>query len=404
MKTASIGGHVGAAAIRRSSIGRRLAEADYRPSGFDYLRIGLAFMIVIDHSILVCSGQSGQQWLFGSVLRPIFLALIPMFFALSGFLVASSLIRTRSVVTFVGLRVLRIVPALAVDTVFCALILGIALTDLPLPVYLRSPDFAKYFLNIVGDIHYALPGVFTQNPTRWVNAQLWTIPYELKCYAALTILAVVGFHRRRLLMLLAALLSLAITAAYIVRFPVEIVDVWHLLLPSFLFGVCIYLYRDFIPWNAFLFAASLIASVVLLSLDNVFVLLACLPITYVTVWCGLLTPKRDPIVRSGDYSYPIYLYSFPIQQAIVAVVPLGHVWWVNFLLAVPMTFGLAAFSWHLVEKPAQSNRHYLYALEGWLDNRFGRSTSGQRGKVSASASLPNGEGGAPIDRALAAKD
>src|ERR1700733_4279541 len=248
MTTASISGDVGPVAIRRSSIGYRLAAADNRPSGFDYLRIGLALMIVVDHSILVCSGQSGQQWLFGSMLRPIFLALIPMFFALSGFLVASSLIRSRSVVTFVGLRVLRIVPALAVDTVFCALVLGIALTDLPLPVYLRSPDFAKYFLNIVGDIHYVLPGVFTQNPTRWVNAQLWTIPYELKCYAALTILAVVGFHRRRLLMLLAALLSLAITAAYVVRFPVEIVDVWHLLLPSFLFGVCIYLYRDLIPW------------------------------------------------------------------------------------------------------------------------------------------------------------
>ena len=111
--------------------------------------------------------------------------------------------RSRSLITFVGLRVLRIVPALTVDTLFCAFVLGVLLTDLPLKEYLRSHEFFKYFLNILGNIHYNLPGVFAHNPNHAVNSQLWTIPYELKCYAVLTAMALIGLHRRPLLLLIA---------------------------------------------------------------------------------------------------------------------------------------------------------------------------------------------------------
>jgi len=30
---------------------------------------------------------------------------------------------------------------------------------------------------------------------------------------------------------------------------------------------------------------------------------------------------------------------------------------------------LAALSWHLIEKPAQARRHYLYSFENWLQSR-----------------------------------
>src|SRR5690242_13868600 len=157
-----------------------------RPAGFDYLRMGLALLIIADHSIVACLAAPGQQMVFSSVARPLIMSLVPMFFALSGFLVASSLVRTPSVIEFLGLRIIRIFPALAVDTIFCALIVGVALTELPLKDYFLSRTFAVYFLNIVGDIHYQLPGVFQSNPVNLVNVQLWTIPYELTCYLTLT--------------------------------------------------------------------------------------------------------------------------------------------------------------------------------------------------------------------------
>jgi peptidoglycan/LPS O-acetylase OafA/YrhL len=344
------------------SIGHRLT-LDNRPSGFDYLRITLSLLILADHSVLACLGDAAQRELFGGFGRPLMTCVVPMFFALSGFLVASSLARSRSLVTFVGLRALRIVPALAVDTLFCALVLGVALTSLPLRDYLHAVEFRRYFLNIVGDIHYVLPGVFNENPSNVVNSQLWTIPYELECYAVLTVMAIGGLHRRRALFLIATCLVTFGIALYVYYRPVDVVDVWQLVMPSFLVSAAAYLYRDRLEWSFRLLAVALVAMIVLLNQTGALMTIAAFPIAYVTVWLGMLRPRRDPSIRSGDYSYPLYLYSFPIQQAIIVLIPIGAIWWINLLLAVPLSFVFAAASWHLVEKPLQQRRRYLYALE-----------------------------------------
>lgn len=337
----------------RVSVQDRLAP-DNRPSGFDYLRIILALLILVYHSISTCLGPPAQLMLFSGFGRPLITCMVPMFFALSGFLVATSLERSRNVFTFVGLRVIRLFPALAVDTLFCALFLGTALTSLTWSEYFGSSELHKYFLNMIGDVHYLLPGVFHDNPSRAVNEQLWTIPFELQCYVILAVMAVVGLHRRRGLFALAAGLFTAATAAYVHFHPVAPIDVWHLVVPSFLIGVCIYLYREKIAWSPWLMAVALLAMIVLLYQKTSLMTVAAIPIAYVTVWLGLLRPPRDPLIRSGDYSYPIYLYSYPIQQAIVALFVGGRIWWINLLIAVPVTFTFAAVSWHLIEKPAQT--------------------------------------------------
>jgi peptidoglycan/LPS O-acetylase OafA/YrhL len=46
----------------------------------------------------------------------------------------------------------------------------------------------------------------------------------------------------------------------------------------------------------------------------------------------------------------MYLYGFPIQQTIAFLFPETRIWYVNFLLGVPMAACFAAFSWHVIEK------------------------------------------------------
>lgn len=67
-----------------------------------------------------------------------------MFFALSGFLVAASFERTKTLGMFYGLRAIRIYPALAFDTIVSALILGPLFTGLPLSSYFSDPLFLRY--------------------------------------------------------------------------------------------------------------------------------------------------------------------------------------------------------------------------------------------------------------------
>ena len=169
----------------------RLTAANGRPPGFDYMRLGLAASIIILHSVPTTDGTDHD--IFLTPLRPYIRAILPMFFALSGFLVAGSLERSKTMFGFLGLRVIRIFPALAVEVILSAFLIGAAVTTLPFASYFRDPLFLRYLLNIFGVVHFYLPGVFENNPNpRVVNGQLWTVPIELLCYVTLTALVLLG--------------------------------------------------------------------------------------------------------------------------------------------------------------------------------------------------------------------
>ena len=91
------------------------------------------------------------------------------------------------------------------------------------------------------------------------------------------------------------------------------------------------------------------------------------PLAYATVCLGLTNPPKVAILRSGDYSYGIYVYAYPVQQVFASLGPWAHHWWLNILVCVPASTMVAAVSWHLVEKPALGLRKPLKALEDhWL--------------------------------------
>ena len=158
--------------------------------GFDFLRVMLAVTIVFTHSFLLVDGSYATVDRYR--LWAIFGAAMPMFFALSGFLITGSAGRLK-LRDFLINRSLRIVPALAVDIFVSALVIGTLCTTQPLHDYFSDKKFAHYFLNIIGFIHYELPGVFIANPfPGQVNGSLWTVPFEIGCYAIMSCLIIFG--------------------------------------------------------------------------------------------------------------------------------------------------------------------------------------------------------------------
>jgi peptidoglycan/LPS O-acetylase OafA/YrhL len=353
------------------TLAARLASTDGRPSGFDYLRIVLALSIVAFHSAITAGGKSADTALWASPLQPLLRAILPMFFALSGFLVAGSLERCRTLVSFLGLRVIRIYPALMVEVLLSALIIGPGVTRLSSGAYFGGSEFRHYLLNMTGDIHYRLPGVFANNPfPEIVNLQLWTVPYELGCYLSLAMLAVFGLVRRPFLAPLAA--AALCTAHFAYRlfahhgvFPSAVVQ-GPLLIVSFLCGIALYLYRDRVPWDRWLFAAAAIASLVLLRGVPAGAYPSVILLGYVTVWLGLTNARRIFIIRGADLSYGVFLYGFVIQQLFAFLFPHDRFWWLNILVCIPCALGFAALSWGLIEKPALRLKKPLMALEGML--------------------------------------
>jgi len=60
----------------------------------------------------------------------------------------------------------------------------------------------------------------------------------------------------------------------------------------------------------------------------------------------------DLVTRSGDYSYGVYVYAFPVQQTVVMLIGAHATPLAVFFYSLPVTLMLAYSSWHLIENPS----------------------------------------------------
>lgn len=357
------------------TIGSRL-DALRAPRGFDYLRIGLAICVLVAHSFDITDPTAVRIWTRTSPFAAFKLAILPMFFAVSGFLVTGSLVRARTMSGFATLRVVRLLPALSMEVFLSALLLGPLVTTMVLSDYFTDPLFRAYFLNLLGHPQYLLPGVFLDHPHQEVNMQLWTLPYELFCYGALALLGLAGLLRRPIMGLLILVgMTGAIWLLGLVTSPPRGPWLYSWSLASaFGAGVVLFLYRHALPWNARWGAASLALTILLYSTSYTRAL-AMIPIAYWTVWLGLFNPPASWLAGRYDYSYGVYLLSYPIQQ-LLWIWPLCRVWYTNMALGLVLTLIAAAFSSHFVEQPAMRRKK---AAVGWVEARV----NGVRGYLGA---------------------
>lgn len=324
--------------------------------GFDAIRVGLSLVILLSHTIPICYGNGFAKGFYeNSPLYPVLLALVPMFFGLSGFLVTGSAFRTRSVKVFLTFRLLRIYPALTVEIFLTALLLGPLLTLLPLSEYFSHPTFFEYFGSLIGRVKFTLPGLFESNP--WpstVNQNLWTLKAEFYCYLLMTLLMLSKLVFDRKWFSIAFLAATVVLSAlnfttglgdYTLLFPP------HMLLYYFVLGIFTFHWKHVVPVSFPLFVASLIAAYVLVPLHG-WAYIAAFPLSYSLLYVGMLTIPRIPLLQRGDYSYGIYLFGFPIQQMLVSFFPMLREWWLLFPVSAAIAIGFAALSWHFVEKPA----------------------------------------------------
>ncbi len=343
-------------------------------SGFDYMRLFLSVCIILCHTIILCYPRTVETAMWTGPSRPFFYFLVPSFFAMSGFLVAGSLVRVNNIPAFLTLRAMRILPALCGEVIISAVIIGGILTDLPLSRYFTHKNFYAYFLNIVGDVHFWLPGVLTQHRISKVNAQLWTIPYEFECYALITILAFIGIVRHRAWLAVAAVI-LTLLMNYADYRNGDLIYDWRptglFTVSGFLWGIILYMYRDKIPCNALLFLLATALSWWALTYEET-MYVAGLPVAYMTIYLGLMNPKRTLIITSGDYSYGLYLYGFPVQQALSQLVPASMVWYIHLPLTILIAGFCAVVSWHLLEARVLSKKKQMLALVESLRSRMQR--------------------------------
>lgn len=347
---------------------------DPERNNFGLLRLSAAASVVISHAFYLAGGDDFAQPLSSFTRYNLGQHAVHLFFVISGLTVAGSLDRGSSLKSFALARILRIVPGLGVCVLLTTFALGPWVSTYPLKAYFENSLTYLYPAQTLtlAKISGLLPGVFEANPHAGVvNEPLWTLKYEVLCYAVLALLGATGVWRSSRAFLVVVGLSLVILGpiTMVKTAPIDgttvlgsIARLWL----CFLFGLILYRYRAKVPLS------WLVLTLVVGTWWGFGLGTRLEPIlTFVLAGYGAVTLAACPVgplrqwTNRTDLSYGVYIYGWPISQTLVWAVPgIG-----SSRLAI-VSLLLAAFcgwlSWLFVERPSLRART---TLSSWFRGR-----------------------------------
>lgn len=330
-------------------------------NNFDHLRL-LAAVGVMSLHLVDLSGESALSVLSMHDTK----WALSIFFVLSGYLVFQSCESTPTWRAYAGKRLRRIVPAY-MAAVLGAVLLGAALSRWTLGDYL-GPATARYlvanalFLNFLAP---TLPGVFEGNTLQAVNGALWTIKVELMFYATVPLLVWLVRRWGHWTVLLPVFvlsclwwggcmaLAMRTGKGIYLELAKQLPGQLMFFLPG---ALCFYERERLQRWG---WRVGL-AGALLMAVSQAFDGATVGPGAYLYPWAlaalvfhaafGL--PRLGHVTRWGDLSYGIYIFHFPLIQALVSLGVFKASPWGGVLALLVLVLALAALSWHFIEAPA----------------------------------------------------
>lgn len=337
-----------------------MKSIEHRNNCFDIIRLFAAITVIISH-----------QYSLSGMSEPIFLGMstyggvaVIVFFAISGFLISKSCMRSKGFVLYMLKRVRRIFPALLPCAIFMYLVLGVYLKWGDLSSYINI-SILKNIISVV-TIQGAPPhtGIFEGfiHPYS-LNDSLWTLPLEFLCYLLLGM--VFFLFKNSLKAMLIAFVVLFIISIYLLFNKTAIVffgvvlQAFPMRALSFFTGAIMALTINY--WSdkktkqyILIISFAILFSVAYKNEINVlgYVLLSAITIV---IGCSF----KDRIISGRfDYSYGIYIYSFPVQQFIINKFHFEFYFGMFVSIIVSLFFGF--LSWHFVEsKFVKLNKSYV---------------------------------------------
>lgn len=328
-------------------------------NNYDFLRVFAALCITLTHSynLLQQSELEPLMKFSGQKVDFSFIGL-SIFFSVSGYLVAKSAITSPSFKNYVWKRFLRIQPLLIVVCILSVFILGPLFTSLNIREYFIRTETYSYFRNImpVFGIQFFLPGVFLNNPAEsGVNGSLWTLVTEERLYILLSFVFLFR-QKKKLPFLLAILFLNGFYLAHRIFFHGNLIEyfnrpqVFYALI--FLNASCLYLLKINFEKYAKIFGFLFVLfSLIIFSFFSELaqpIQIFLIPMFVVAI--AHVKGITNRAGRYGDFTYGIYIFSFPVQQMLIAKNAVQNDPLILFLLALSIVIPLAFVSWHLLEK------------------------------------------------------
>lgn len=333
-------------------------QLDPRDNSLNLIRLVLAFLVLVSHAYPIAGRGGGLGWAGESLGGWAVIG----FFAISGYLITGSRVRTTFAV-FLGNRVARIFPA------FLGCLVVVAFGFAPVAYLIERGTLDGFLstantpLNYVlanSGLHmsdYSVAGTLAGNPLpgAW-NGSLWTLYFEFLCYLVVGIAASWAVVRRSPVGI-AVMFGLSVVARaqndrLVGWFGGNLDSQWLFkLLPYFLGGAIVFMLRDRIPLRWQVAVPAAVATWLIVWLAPFWGgQLAAPLVTVVLLWIGRVVPSPAWFQRN-DISYGLYVYAFPTQQMATllgadAFGVVGHI-----AVTLPPTVALAAASWFWLERP-----------------------------------------------------
>lgn len=332
------------------------AKLDSGNNSFGLVRLIAASAVVFSHAWSVTAGNDALEPLEAETGFALGWHAVNLFFALSGLLIAGSLSRSKSILSFAWARVLRIFPALMTVTII-TISLAALIVDTTTWKFTTVVEFLLRNIFLIGATA-TLPGVFQNNPVIGdINIPIWTLKYEVFAYFSIVILTI--FCRRfssHLRIQTTTLVILVMTALIMLFFgPSDTHGRFeHLirLLFAFYLGVAAWHWRELKFLSGLVFVLLSVMNFGLLWLDVSYAAIQIIWLVYAGLLFGIRTYGwASAAADKQDYSYGIYIIGYPIQQIVMAYTGITDPW-LNFVVSLLLVLPLAACSWNFIEKPA----------------------------------------------------
>lgn len=330
-----------------------------RDNNFNLMRLGAAAAVVLSHSFILSYNEPN------SIPRGIGYLAVNCFFIMSGFLVCGSMLNRRDVKEFYKARILRIYPALIFATIACVLVVGPLHTSLSLPDYFSNSGTYAFLLKnsvLLLNVEPYLPAVFgAHGPEFMVNAPIWTLVFEVYLYMFTGLLGLVTLKKpdqnSKLFTSLIITFSTIALVLYIYSitqrgFSSKLLEHSARFAALFGIGATFYVSRRLIQLSPLILVALIAVLVISVKFPTLHKVLLYPILAYVLFYIAYI-PRGFLLSfnRLGDYSYGVYIFSYPIQQSI------SH-WYVGvstielFLSSLSVSLFLAVLSWHFIENRA----------------------------------------------------
>jgi peptidoglycan/LPS O-acetylase OafA/YrhL len=325
-----------------------------KENSFDFFRLLFAFSVFVAHFGLLTPHDT--SWF------PVTSGMgVGGFFIISGFLITRSYYKSKNLRDYTVKRIRRIVPAYMLIVLCCAVFLSL-LSSLSLPDYFSNKDFFNYLAANVSFLNFvqpALPEVFTNNLLPYVNASLWTIKVEICLYAFVPILALCIKRKPGFLFAVLYVLSFLFIWYMDILYEASAKKIYEILsrqffgqIRFFISGVALLFYFDWLKrqWKWLLPVACVAFSAIYFAHLQVIDFLYPFAFAVIIISSAYLFSRLKAVARFGDFSYGVYLFHFPIIQAIV------HLGWFRgnpfllFTTCFAIILLLSCLSWHLLEK------------------------------------------------------